>query len=157
MKTRFITASMIALFLCSVSYTDAQVKTDYDKTVDFSKYKTYTFKGWEKDSDKQLSDFDKKRILDSFKAELDKRNLKRDDNSPDMAITLFLVIQEKTSTTAYTNFNGGMGYGYGFGWGMGMGMGSATTTYNEDDYKEGTMVVDFYDESSKKLIWQLSS
>jgi hypothetical protein len=153
MKARFITASMIALFLvATVNHTNAQVNFDYDKTVDFSKFNTYTFQGWQKDSDKQLTDFDKKRIEDSFKSELDKRNLKKDDNSPDLGITLYLVIKDKTSTTAYTNFNGGMGYGYGFGWGMGMG--SATTNYSQSDYKVGTLVVDFYDEASKKLIWQ---
>jgi hypothetical protein len=157
MKARFITASMIALFLvATVNHTNAQVNFDYDKTVDFSKYKTYTFKGWEKDSDKLLSDFDKKRVEDSFTSELSERNLKMDANSSDLGITLYLVIQDKTSTTAYTNFNGGMGYGAGFGWGMGMGggMGSATTTYSEDDYQEGTLVIDFYDQTTKKLVWQ---
>lgn len=52
-----------------------------------------------------------------------------------------------------------MGYGIGMrrGWGMGVGgleMGSATTTYNQNDYNEGTLVVDLYDEVSKSLIWQ---
>lgn len=33
-------------------------------------------------------------------------------------------------------------------------MGTATTTYSENDYVEGTLVVDLYDGSSKGLIWQ---
>lgn len=147
---------IMAVILLSYVTMNGQVNSDYDKTVDFSKYKTYAFKGWEKDSDKLLSDFDKKRVEDAFTSELGLRNLKQDDNSADLGITLYLVIQDKTSTTAYTNFNGGMGYGAGFGWGMGagMGMGSATTTYSEDDYQVGILVVDFYDQTSKKLVWQ---
>jgi hypothetical protein len=46
---------------------------------------------------------------------------------------------------------GGVGYrGAGWGWGMG----SSTTTYQENDYDVGTFVVDAYDATSKKLIWQ---
>ena len=37
---------------------------------------------------------------------------------------------------------------------VGAGMGSATTTYSERDYREGTIVIDFYDEQTKGLIFQ---
>lgn len=134
----------------------AQVKSDYDKEADFTTYKTYKFIGWEKNSDQILNDFDKKRILESFQKELTARGMTKDDSNPDVGITLFIVVEQKTSTTAYTNYNGGMGYGYGRwgGWRAGYGMGSSTTTYSEDDYLEGTIVIDFYDESNKKLVWQ---
>jgi len=130
-----------------------QVKSDYDKTVDFSKYKTFTFKGWAENSDKILNDLDKNRILEAFKTELNSRDLTRNDENPDVAITLYIVVEQKSSTTAYTNYNGGMGYGYGR-WGWGMGMGSSTTSYSQNDYLEGTVVIDFYDNNTKKLVWQ---
>jgi hypothetical protein len=134
----------------------AQVKSDFDKEADFTKYKTYKFLGWEENSDQILNDFDKKRLLESFQKELTARGMTKDESNPDVGITLFIVVQQKTSTTAYTNYNGGMGYGYGRwgGWGAGYGMGSSTTTYSQDDYLEGTIVIDFYDESTKKLVWQ---
>jgi hypothetical protein len=156
MKTRekIIYTAIFALMVNSLLF--AQVKSDYDKEADFTSYKTYKFLGWEENSDQILNDIDKKRILDSFQKELTARGMTRDDSSPDVGITLFIVVQQKTSTTAYTNYNGGMGYGYGRwgGWGAGYGMGSSTTTYSEDDYLEGTVVIDFYDESTKKLVWQ---
>ncbi len=156
MKTKLKTLATLFLVVLFAGQLYAQVKSDYDKKADFTKYKTYTFKGWEKNSDKILNDFDKKRILEAFRDELDAREMTKDDNSPDVAITLYIVVDNKTSTTAYTNYNGGMGYGVGrWGWGMGMGgMASSTTTYSEDDYKQGTLVVSFYDESSKNLVWQ---
>ena len=110
------------------------------------------------DSDKQLNDLDKKRVEDAFKDEFDKRGLKMDNTNPDIAVTLYIVIQQKTSTTAYTNYNGGYGGRYsgygGYGWGGGYGGGSSTTTYTENDYLKGTMVMDVYDEKSGKQIWQ---
>jgi len=156
--TKFFSFFLVAIL--STSHFYAQVTSDYDKTVDFTKYKTFSFEGWQDNSDQLINDLDKKRILDSFGEEFRSRNLTYVEQGGDMVITLYLVINQKSSTTAYTNFNGGMGYGggwgygYGRGWGVGMGMGSATTTYSENVYNVGTFVVDAYDGESKKLVWQ---
>jgi len=74
-----------------------------------------------------------------------------------LSITLYIVIEEKTSISSYDQYHGGLGYDAGRGWGLGykgMGTGAANTTFEEEDYKEGTLVIDFYDEQSKKLIYQ---
>jgi len=152
MKTIIKTFSLLFLFLLSTT-TQAQVKSDYDKTIDFSQYKTYSFGGWENDSDKILTSFDKKRITDAMVNELSARGMSYIQEGGQAVITLFIVVNQKTSTTAYTNYNGSMGYRGRWGWGYG-GMGTATTTYNENDYLEGTFVVDMYDNTSKDLIWQ---
>jgi hypothetical protein len=155
---KFVVHKMFILsitLLCGKGF--GQVKSDFDKSTDFTQYKTYYFEGWQENSDKQLNDFDKRRILDSFKAEFDSRGLTpvTDQSQADAAVALYLVLDNKTSTTAYTDYMGGMGYGPRWGWGMGgMGMGTATTTYSEDDYIEGTLVVDMYDAAEKKLVWQ---
>ncbi|MDX1279039.1 DUF4136 domain-containing protein [Oceanihabitans sediminis] len=145
---------LLPVFISNNAY--SQVKSDYDKNTDFSKYKTISFQGWEKNSDKILTDFDKKRITDALEAEFADRGVKLVENNADAEITLYIVVNKKTSTTAYTSFNGGMGYVGRWGWGMGagLGMGSATTTYNNNDYLEGTLVVDMYDSDTKNLIWQ---
>ena len=36
----------------------------------------------------------------------------------------------------------------------GAGFGSSTTTYSENDYTVGTLVMDIYDAETKSLIWQ---
>ncbi len=152
MKSIILSAINVLVFFISIYCSYGQVMSDFDKTADFTKYKTYEFKGWEKNSNEMLNEFDKTRITDAFKSELVSRGLIHDENNPDVAITLFVVIAERTSTTAYTNYNGGFGYGRSWGWGAGMG--SATTTYSERDYKMGTIVIDFYDEETKKLVFQ---
>jgi len=157
MKSNTNFTAFLFLVMFAGSLVTAQVKSEHDKTVDFTKFKTFTFKGWQKDSDKQINGIDKKRIEDAFKAELNSRGLSRDDDNPDLSITLYIVIEEKTSLSSYDEYHGGLGYDAGRGWGLGyrgMGTGSANTTFEEEDYKEGTLVIDFYDEQSKKLIFQ---
>jgi len=152
MKTRL---SFFFAFLFTVALikpAEAQVKSDYDKNADFSKYKTYSFLGWQDNSDKILNDFDKKRIHDAFMSEFAKRGMTYVESGGDASISLFLVVNKETSTTAYTDFN--TGYGYRGRWGWGMGPGYATTTYQENDYLQGTMVCDMYDTQSKNLLWQ---
>lgn len=152
MKTRL---TFIFAFLLSIAFlkpVEAQVNSDFDKNTDFSKYKTYSFLGWQKNSDQIINDFDKKRIYDAFKAEFSARGMEYVESGGDAAISFFIVVNEKTSTTAYTDFN--TGYGYRGRWGWGMGPGYATTTYHESDYREGTFVVDMYDSGSKDLVWQ---
>jgi len=142
---------IIAIFFCATSH--SQVTCDYDKTIDFSKYHTYFFAGWQDGSDSILNDIDQDRLQSAFKDEFSKRNMNPVTESPDAYLTLYIVIDNDTSTNAYTDFTGGMGMGVGAaGWGWGMG--SATTTYSEDDYQEGTLVADVYDGATKKLIWQ---
>ena len=126
----------------------AQITTDYDKTVDFTKFKSYTFKGWSKDSDQKINQLDQDRILAAFEHEFESRGLIKDDDNPDMSVTLFVVVQDKTSTTAYSNYYGGMGYGRSFGYGY------ANTNYSTQEDQQGTVIIDFYDEGTKGLVFQ---
>lgn len=160
MKNLLRIVSLCCIYFLFSNATNAQVTFDFDKDADFSTYKTYSFGGWQEDSGKLINDIDKKRILQSFKSELLKRGMDYKLAEADVVITLFLVVDQKTSTTAYTDYNGGMGMGYGYGMGYhrpgwGWGMGYSTTSYSEKDYNVGTFVVDLYDAKSKKLVWQV--
>ena len=147
-------------FLCALSLStlilgcsSIKVTSDSEKTTDFSQYKTYSFLGWQNDSDKVMNEFDKKRMRDAFKSEFQKRELKFVESGGDMAISLFIVVNQKKTVTAYSNHYGYGGYGrysrYGYGWG-----GSSSTTYSENDYLKGTLVMDAFDEKSGDQIWQ---
>jgi hypothetical protein len=154
--------TLLFVFALSFSATAQTVTYDYDKDTDFTQFKTFSFGGWQDGSDKVINDIDKKRLLQSFKSEFVERGMQYELADADVYITLYIVVKNETSTTAYTNYQGMGGYGMGYGYGMGIrpgwgwGMGSATTTYSEDDYQEGTLVVDVYDTKTKKLVWQAS-
>lgn len=137
------------------SCSSLQVTSDYDKSVDFSKYKTFEYYGWAKESDKLLNDLDKKRIEDAFAKEFHDRGLSYVKSGGDLIVTLFIVVEQKTQQTAQTTHMGGYYgsyYGYGPGWGWGPSY--STTTVHQYDYKVGTLVCDVFDKAEKRLIWE---
>lgn len=153
MKHKLLLPLVIAFtFSCS----SVKVNIDTDKDADFSQYTSASFLGWQDNINEIMNDFDKKRLREAFEAELEKRNIERVDKDGDMAITLYIVKDQKTSVTAYSNYYGGGGYGRGryrrggYGWGGG----SSHTTYSETDYVQGTLVMDVFDNKSGDMIWQ---
>ncbi len=151
--TKYI--SMLATGLLLVSCLGVKVTTDYDKTVDFSQYKTFEYYGWAEESDKILNRFDKERIEKSFGEEFAKRGLEYVEEGGDLIVTLFIVVEQKTQKTANTtNYGGYYGGYYGYGPGYGWGPSYSTTTVSEYDYQVGTLVCDVYDAAEQKLIWE---
>lgn len=155
MKTNLLllVGTVITLMACS----GVSVTADYDKTVNFSEYKTFQYYGWMEDSDKILSPFDKKRIEDAFAEEFKSRGFELVKEDGDMVVALFIVTEEKTEKSATTHHSGGYGgygryYGYGPGWGYGGGY--STTTISEYDYTVGTLVCNVFDAKEEKMIWE---
>jgi hypothetical protein len=151
--------SSYVLFLVSCS--SLSVSADYDKTTDFTKIKTYSFYGWEKNSDKILNELDRDRIESSFEAEFTKRGMTLVSENGDAIVVLYIVTEEQQQTTATTVGMSGGGYGgyggyYGYGPGWGGGMGMATTSYNTYNYTVGTLIIDVYDAKDEKLIFESS-
>ena len=157
MTVRLLSITLLAMLALS-SCSSLKITSDYDKEADFSKYKDFYYLGWAEESGELLNDIEKDRIEKAFGEEFKNRGIVFvDESEADAAVSLYIVVDQKTSTTAYTNHHGGYGYGYGGGmaypgWGWGGGM--STTTYNEYDYYVGTLVVDVYDVESKSLVWQ---
>jgi len=150
---------VISFFGCS----SIKVTSDFDATVDFTQFKTFEYYGWAEESNNILNQLEQERIESAFGKELKKRGLTgvEKGSGGDLIITLFVVTQQKPSTTAHTTgsnmggfgYGGYYGYGPAYGWG-GSGMHTSTTTYSENDYTVGTLIIDVYDENGKKLIWE---
>lgn len=149
LKSTLILFLVFAFSSCS----SVKVITDQDTSADFSSYKSYNFLGWQNDSDKIIGDLDKKRIHDSFIKEFEARGLQLVQSDGDIAVSLFIVVDEKTSTTAHTDYyttRYRAYHPYRRGWNQGY----ATTTFTQNDYMEGTLVLDVFDGTSKEQIWQ---
>lgn len=146
MKPIHSTAVCSVLFLVALGTVFAQqVKTDFDHQANFAKYKTYSWQDV-----KVKNPLWNDRITNAVDAQLKAKGLVRVDNGGDVAIVAIATTQtERTLNTFYDGFGGGWRW-RGFG-----GMGEATTT--EQDYKEGTLVVDLYDGNTKQLIWRGSA
>jgi len=131
-----------ALLLASASFAQ-QVKTDYDRSADFSNYKTYS---WEKvqTQDPLWAD----RIKEAVNSALAAKGLTPVASGGDIAVVAIeMTKNQQTLNTFYDGFGGGWRWGGGFG--------NATTTV--DNYKVGTLVVDLFDAKSKQVIWRGSS
>ncbi len=121
----------------------AQVKTDYDRSVDFNRYRTYS---WQKvrSADPLWVD----RIKNSVDAALESKGWVRVETGGDAAVVAIeMTHDEKTLNTFYNSFGGGWRWGGNFG--------NATTTV--DTYEVGTLVVDIFDAKSKNVIWRGSA
>ena len=153
MKSTIYAKGIVLVMLFFTNQVFSQITTDYDKSVDFTKFKTFNFIGWADNSDEQITGLDKDRIIAAFVHEFQSRNLVNDSINPDMAVSLYVVVKNKTSVTAYSNYYGGMGYGRSFGYGYG-GAGYGSTNYSTREYREGTIIIDFFDEKEKSLIWE---
>jgi hypothetical protein len=121
------------------------IQTDFDHQANFSQYKTYS---WQeiKASNSLWGD----RIKEAVNAQLGSKGWIQVDSGGNVVIVAIKTTQtERTLQTFYDGMGGGWRW-RGFG-----GFGESTTT--EQDYKEGTLVVDMYDASTKQLIWRGSA
>ena len=149
----FIIAILAVMLLGSCA--SIKVISDQDASVDFNKYKTFEYYGWEEESDKILNRFDKERIELAFGNEFNKRGLYHTEGDGELVVTLYIVTEQKIKTTATTShFGGGYADYYGYGPGWEWGGGHSTTTYNQYDYEVGTLICSVYDKQAKQLIWE---
>ena len=134
------------------------ITTDYDKTMDFTIIKSFGFLKWNDESAALVNELDRRRLENAVASELEKRGMKRIDGMGDSMIGFHVVIENKTGSTSYTDYYGGMGYygrggGFGYGYGYPYGGGGTTTTQTYN-YTIGTVIIDQYESSSKKLMWE---
>jgi Domain of unknown function (DUF4136) len=141
------TLVMVAALSLAGSAVYAQdVKVDFDKGADFSKYKTVAVKigtAWN-------NPISEKRVLTEIEQTLAEKGWKPADASTADTVAVLHGATEK-QRTLNTFYSGGYG-GYGWRGGWGGGMGTATTT--ESEYLVGTLVVDIFDAKTKQLLFR---
>jgi len=134
--------SIAMIMLMAIPSVAQQVKTDYDRSANFSQYKTYSWSSV-KTKDPLLVD----RIKSAVNSALSAKGLTQVDSGGDLTINAMEI--SRNHQTLNTFYDGGFG---GWRWG---GFGDATTT--TDTYKVGTLVVDLFDTQSKELVFRGSS
>lgn len=155
------------LFIFLVSCNPWKYVGKNDPEADFSTYKTFGLLNWERHNDDQVDAKTKEYILLAIKSELEQRGYTYQKKDADLQVSVFIIINEETSYSAYANqYSGYPGYG-GVAVGVGVGSGGAGVTavgygnmmtypYSvvKHDYDVGTFVVDLLDHSKKKIVWQ---
>ena len=145
MKIRHALLFLFAASLSTASTFAQQVKTDYDRGVNFSQYKTYS---WGQIHTENPLSVD--RIKAAVNSALAAKGLSEVDSGGSISIMAMEVTEtHRTLNTYYDSFGGG------WRWGRGIGFGDSTTT--EETYRVGTLVFDLFDTNTKTLIWRGSA
>ena len=152
--------AIITLFVSLSSCSSLDVTYDYDRSVNFNQFSTFSFYPWDYKHGFQINEYDKQTIMTAIKSEMEQKGYTYQKQGGELAVSIFLTIKGKTSYKAYTNHYGGWagyggGWGYsGFGYGYGYGPGFSSTTVTQTNYNEGTLIIDVFSIANKKLIWQ---
>ena len=146
-----LTSAVMLLASCASKPT---IETDYDHTIDFSKYTTYGFFNPMGIENPNYSSIYGSIFRDAISKEMESRGYKMSDN-PDLMINVSGRLQDKTKVTTTSDpYMGGGYYGYRRGaygaWG-GYGYGTQTHVSN---YTEGTVNVDMVDRAMKRMVWE---
>jgi hypothetical protein len=142
----------VAFLLWGGSAAVAQdVRYDFDKDKDFSRYKTYKWvpiKGAD-----QPDELTSRSITSAIDAALATKGLaKTEGDTADLYVGFQTAIGQEKEFTSYNT-----GWGYGGGWGGGWyggGMSSTTTYGSTSTVYVGQLDVSMYDPAQKQLVWR---
>ncbi|MGV3532284.1 MAG: DUF4136 domain-containing protein [Chthoniobacteraceae bacterium] len=143
-------AATCALVACST----VTVTTDYDRSAPFSRYKTYTLAPAQQGQ--TLSPTGEAALRASLRETLATRGItEATSGRGDLAIARHAFLAEKVSVHQYTDW----GYGYQGGWPYrygtyGVWAGAPITYTDVNQYTQGTLVLDFVDTRTNKLVFR---
>ena len=143
----------IAVLLMASCASKPDIKSDYDRSIDFSQYKTYGYFSPMGIENPNYSSLLGQMFRDAIDAQMLPRGYVKSDN-PDILINVSARLEDKTRVTTMSDPMYGGYYGYRGGmydpWG---GYGYGTTTH-VSQYTEGTVNVDMVDIRQKRMIWE---
>jgi hypothetical protein len=147
-KSLLFTAA--ALLLLAGHAIAQDVRYNFDKEADFSKFKTYK---WVDIKDAQKpNDIVDKQIKETVDTQLATKGLSKVDGDADLLIGYQVAIGTEKQ---FTSYNSDWGYGAGWyrgGWYGGGGM--STTTGQTSTIYVGQLGLDMYESAKKDLVWR---
>jgi hypothetical protein len=154
MKRLYFAWMAVLLVIASTAF-GQDVRYNFDKNADFSKFKTYKWVAIK--GANQLDDLVDSQIKGAIDAELATKGLtKVDGDTADLFIGYQTAVgQEKQFTSFSSGMGPGWGYGpgwYGGGWYGGGGM--STTTGQTSTIYTGQLALDMYDPKDHDLVWR---
>ena len=136
-KGTLILALAVAASACGLKlYTSS----DFDHSVDFTQYHTYSFY---LQASLGVSEFNDVRIRNSIKEVMSSKGYVESDENPDLLIDAISMMLNKQSVSINAN---NRGYRPG-------PMASSIATMKTTNYKEGTLVIEVIDTKTGKLVW----
>ena len=142
MRIRHTIMYSLAVAFVAASSLSAEVKTDFDRNIDFHQFHTYS---WQTVTTADPLWVD--RIKSAVDSALAAKGWSRVESGGDVAVVAVEMTQNRQTLNTFYD-------GFGGGWRRG-GFGTATT--DTETYKVGTLVVDLFSAGNKTLIWRGSA
>lgn len=155
---RVTVVGALVLFAVTAAF-GMSVKSDYEKTYDFSQLHTFAFKTDRASNDPlNMNTIEAGRIQDALAAQLVANGFTQAEQNPDFIVAFYSRTKEKTRVQT-AGFGPGFGLGRGFGWGYGIpGRGRWRWGYGPDiwttNYTQGCVMADIIDPRTNELVWR---
>lgn len=137
MKRVHLIFVLLVVFI-STSCSTLRTSYDYDKQIDFSKYKTFAFYK-EGMAISKLNDIDKKRFMSAVTVVLETKGMTSTVNNPDFLVNIIVKGRERIDVSESNP--------YGYGWWY-------IPSVSVRQYTENTILIDLIDAKKKILVWQ---
>jgi hypothetical protein len=144
-----------------------KVNVEQRANVNFNRYRTYDFADTEVktsgDRNPLLrSPITQDRIKQAITGELGKRGLRQVENNPDFLVTTHTFVEQAERTVYNTQPAAGFAYPYSVGYRgrflpVNYGAWYGPSYYSQprtEQYREGTLVIDFIDARTNNLVWR---
>ena len=155
---RVTVAGAVVLFAFAVAF-GMSVKSDYEKTFDFTQLHTFAFKTDRPNNDPlSTNTLEAGRIQSALTAQLEANGFTPSSGNPDFIVAFYSRTKQRTQVQS-AGFGPGFGFGRGFGWGYGIpyrarwrwGYGPDIWTTN---YTQGCVMADIIDSRTNDLVWR---
>jgi hypothetical protein len=146
-------ALLAALFVAGCATTTGpKTRIDYDRSADFSVYRTYGFPKETGTDRGGYSTLVTSYLKSAMSSQMEARGYKYSAEHPDLLVNFYMNTRDRTELRSGPNMS--LGYGY---YGYRYGLYNAWPLYDEDrtvTYKVGTLNIDIVDAEKKQLIWE---
>lgn len=164
MKSLRIKVAGVMLLVAATATLGMSVRSDYEKSFDFSQLHTFAFKSERASNDPLATNtLEAGRIQNALTAQLEANGFGQASQTPDFIVAFYSRTKQKSQIQS-SGFGGpglgrGFGFGRGFGWGYGIpyrarwryGFGPDIWSTN---YTQGCVMVDIIDSHSNDLVWR---
>jgi hypothetical protein len=145
--TVYAATAVSLLLLCFVAASAQDVRYNYLRGTNFSKYRTYK---WVQVPNVQYpNQILDNQIKDAIDAQLGLKGLTKTEDNPDLYVTYQAAVSQEQQWNSYSSGGGAWGWGGWGGWG-----GMQTTTTTSKTINIGTLNLDLYDVATKQQIWR---
>ena len=138
--------NLLLIFIISfnlISCSTMKVRQEYDKSIDFTTYKSFSIYPYDQQNSFAYNSSDKE-VLEYYLAqELKDRGYKQLTAKGDLIADIYVVIGHKAGSSYRNHYNTGYWSGYSNPYG-----------YRTENLIGGTLIISLYDRNSKTLVWQ---